>query len=192
MDIFSRNASGIDFLWAFPKDRGPRIRLLDNRWFRRQVHGGRLSEPLRGISHGGFSLSLESLVDHEITRRSWVEECFPDPGSTYDVVWHNKLAVIPVGNGDYIAIDLSSAHHGEIVYLSHDEGEGHGYVLGSDFADFLRRWTPLGCCGPEDWQWFPFTSGRTSMLEPEGDLADSWREILGLVKSDKGYRLADR
>jgi hypothetical protein len=114
----------------------------------------------------------KQLSTTKLARRDWVEQCFPDPGAAYDAVWHDKLAVIAVGNGDYIGIDLADARHGEVVYLSHDYGEGHGYVLGADFTDFLRRWTPLGCPGPEDWQWLPFTSGKTSMLKSDGGLAD--------------------
>ena len=72
------------------------------------------------------------MQDHEVSRREWVEKCFPDPDSAYDAVWHSKLAVIPVRNGDYIGIDLRDGHYGEVVYLSHDDGSGHGYVLGAD------------------------------------------------------------
>jgi len=53
-------------------------------------------------------------------------------------------------------------------------------VLGADLIDFLRRWTPLGCPGPEDWQWLPFTSKGTTMLDPDGEAARAWRETLGL------------
>jgi hypothetical protein len=159
--LFLQCASGIDFLWQLPLDF-------------------RFPEPFRGIFSGGFAVSLAQLSSHELARREWVKECFPDPGSAYDAVWHDKLAVIEVRNGDYIGIDLADAHHGEVVYLSHDDGEGHGYVLGADFTDFLRRWTPLGCPGPEDWQWLPFTSGKTSMLKSDGGLADEWRKTLGL------------
>ena len=80
--------------------------------------------------------------------QSQITECYSDPSSDYDAIWYSKLAVIPVNNGDYIAIDLGDDHYGEVVYLSHDDGGGHGYVLGADFADFLRRWTPLGCPVP--------------------------------------------
>jgi len=161
--VFLQCASSIDFLWQLP-------------------HDFPLPEAFRGIFSGGLSLSLGSLRDHELSRREWVQTCFPDPDSPYDAVWHNKLAVIEVRNGDYIGIDLGDGHHGEVVYLSHDDGEGHGYVLGADFADFLRRWTPLGCPGPEDWQWLAFTSGRTSMLKSDGDVADQWRKTLGLER----------
>jgi cell wall assembly regulator SMI1 len=160
---FLQCASSVDFLWQLPKDfQSP--------------------EPFSVIFSGGFSLSLGALHDHELSRRKWVQTCFPDPDSPDDAVWHNKLAVIKVRNGDYIGIDLGEGHQGEVVYLSHEdgEGEGHGYVLGADFADFLRRWTPLGCPGPEDWQWLPFTSDRTSMLKSDGEVADRWRTTLGL------------
>ncbi len=159
-DFFLQCASEVDFLWQLPR---------------------KLPEPFEDIFSGGFSLSLQSLQDHELSRRGWIEHCFPDPDSEYDAVWHNKLAVIPIRNGDYIGIDLNDGHHGEVVYLSHDEGAGHGYVLGADFTDFLRRWAPLGCPGPEDWQWLPFVSGPTSMLEPHGAMSDQWRKTLGLT-----------
>jgi hypothetical protein len=68
----------------------------------------------------------------------------------------------------------------QLLPTGHDDGSGHGCVLGVDLIDFLRRWTPLGCPGPEDWQRLPFTSGGTSMLEPDGEIAGRWRKMLGL------------
>jgi cell wall assembly regulator SMI1 len=159
--VFLTCTSGIDFRWQLPRGfEGP--------------------EPFHGIFSGGFSLSLESLQEQEHIRREMAEGCFRDRNSPYDVVWHDKLAVMPVPNGDIIGIDLAEGHYGQVVYLSHDDGQGHGFVLGADFIDFLRRWTPLGCPGPEDWQWLPFTSDSTSMLEPESEVADRWRKLLGL------------
>lgn len=40
--------------------------------------------------------------------------------------------------------------------------------------------SPLGCPGPEDWQWLPFTSKGTTMLDPDGEAARAWRETVGL------------
>src|SRR5262245_41924230 len=75
--VFLQCASSIDFLWQLP-------------------HDFPLPEAFRGIFSGGLSLSLGSLRDHELSRREWVQTCFPDPDSPYDAVWHNKLAVIEV------------------------------------------------------------------------------------------------
>jgi hypothetical protein len=57
-----------------------------------------------------------------------------------------------VGNEDLLALDLADATRGAVVYLSHDDDEGHGYKLAPDFADLVRRWMPLACTGSEDWQ----------------------------------------
>lgn len=89
---------------------------------------------------------------------------FPNANDPYDVVWHNKAAFYDVGNGDYLAFDLAEAQHGSVVYLSHDDGQGHGYVLAADFADLLERWVPIACTGGEDWQWLPFTAAPTTLL----------------------------
>lgn len=152
-------------------------RSVDFRW--QLPHDFLLPEQFRELFCGGFSLSLEALPEHERGRFGG-EQTFPNPNDPYDVVWHQKLGVIPVMNGDYLGIDLRAGHQGEIVYLSHDDGSGHGHVLGADLIDFLRRWTPLGCPGPEDWQWLPFTSKGTTMLDPDGEAARAWRETLGL------------
>lgn len=85
-----------------------------------------------------------------------------------------------VPNGDYIAFDLCSSLEAPVVYLSHDGGEGHGYVLGNSFQEFIEQWSLLGCPGNEDWQMMPFISSPTSGLEPYGENAEHWREWFGL------------
>ena len=42
-----------------------------------------------------------------------------------------------VGNGDYLAIELEKENYGKIAYLSHDDGDGHGYYLANNFKDLL-------------------------------------------------------
>src|SRR5262245_55408875 len=158
--LFLECARKVDFRWQLPDEF-------------------RVSR-FRGLFGGGFSLCLNAMPEHATNMRGWVEGCFRNPDDPYDAVWHQKLGVIPVMNGDYIGIDLRPEHLGKVVYLSHDDGEGHGCVLGADMLDFLRRWTRLGCPGPEDWQWLPFTSSKTSMLDPDGEAAREWRRTLGL------------
>ena len=67
-----------------------------------------------------------------------------------------------------------------MVYLSHDDGEGHGHVLANDAIDLVQRWTRLACVGGEDWQWLPFKPGKDLALAPECANADQWRQLLGL------------
>ena len=78
-------------------------------------------------------------------------------------------------NGDILAFDPT----GKVVYLSHDDEEGHGWVMASSFTELLRRWLPLGCPGPEDWQWLPFASGPESGISVECDAAKQWLEFIG-------------
>ncbi len=106
--------------------------------------------------------------------------CFPNAEDPYDRVWHNKLPFIHVPNGDLIALDLNRLPTAPIVYLSHDDGEGHDFTLGNDFIDFVDRWTMLGCPGSEDWQMLPFITSPTTGLEPHSTNASAWREWFGL------------
>lgn len=109
-------------------------------------------------------------------------EVFPDVNNEYDSVWHNKLGLMEVGNGDYIAFDLSVPNDPPVVYLSHDDGEGHGYILGKNFIDFMNRWTRIGCVGCEDWQLLPFIEGAESGILPDCENAIKWREYLGVPR----------
>ncbi len=110
-----------------------------------------------------------------------MEVCFPDITNDYDRVWHNKLAFQEVGNGDLIAVDLHPEQAGKIVYLSHDDGEGHGLVLAASFRDFIERWVQLACTGGEDWQWLPFINEGIEGLDPAGVNAGVWRALLKIA-----------
>lgn len=135
--------------------------------------------PFKGIFCGDFGWSLGDLVSLEEDRKNWVRECFSNENDPYDRVWHHKLALHAVGNGDYLALDLTQ-ERGPLVYLSHDDGEGHGYVLGIDFESALTQWTKLGCVGSEDWQWIPFVQGAESGLDADCENARRWRDWFGL------------
>lgn len=123
---------------------------------------------------------LSLLIQLEESRKLWVTECFPDIKDAYDAVWHNKLAFMEVGNGDLLALDTAREDGSPVIYLSHDDGEGHGYRLGNDFEDFINRWSMLGCPGPEDWQMWPFFDSSQSGLQPMSKHADQWRQWFGL------------
>ena len=49
------------------------------------------------------------------------------------------MGFMNVPNGDVIAFDMKESEiNPSVVYLSHDDGEGHGYILGKDFNTYLE------------------------------------------------------
>lgn len=136
-----------------------------------------IEPPFRGIFSGECRWSLQSLPSLLESHRSWLKECFNDPSNPYAAVWHDKLPFLQVGNGDFVTIDLSND---TVVYLSHDDGEGHGFRLGADFEDYVDRSCRLGCVGTEDWQWIHFTTGSESFLLPDSENGKSWQRWFGL------------
>lgn len=151
-------ASSFDLSWYLPDEREP---------------------PFKGIFSGRLSWDVARIVSLEEARKEWIRVCFPDENEPYDRVWHRKLATQDVPNGDMLGLDLAIAE-APLVYLSHDDGEGHGFALGTNFEDAIARWLKLGCVGAEDWQWLPFVGGRDSGLEPEGERARRWRDWFGI------------
>lgn len=139
----------------------------------------KLPTEFREIFAGDIHWSLEKLVEIEESRKSWVRECFPNPHDPYDQHWHNKLAFHDVGNGDQLAIDLAEENLGAIVYLSHDDGEGHGFNLADSFEDLIQRWSLIGGVGSEDWQWLPFYDQRAAAINPHGQAAQRFRKVIG-------------
>jgi len=140
----------------------------------------RLPEPFKSNFSGDLHWSLDYTRQFNRDKQGWIDTVFKSAANTYDSVWHNKLAFYEVGNGDYIAMSLARDGYGEIVYLSHDDGAGHGYVLADSFADLLERWVPLACPGGEDWQWLPFVTGQTDRIDPKCQNARDWRRLLTL------------
>lgn len=139
-----------------------------------------LPDQYRGIFGGMPNWSLRHLVQFEEYRKGWVEQVFPNPEDDYDKVWHNKLAFLEAGNGDYFAFDLSEGGAHRIVYLSHDDGEGHGYIIANDFMELLDRWSRICFVGAEDWQWLPFVQSPESGILPDSDPAMEFRRLLGI------------
>jgi hypothetical protein len=119
----------------------------------------RFDPPFHQCFRGDLHWSVEETAVAELARREWVAEAFPDASDPYDRVWHGKLAFFEVGNGDYVALDIEGDDPDRVVYLSHDDGEGHGHVLADDVIDLVERWAPLAFVGGEDWQWLHFTTG---------------------------------
>ena len=148
------------------------------RWF--APEGTDFPEPFRSNFCGDLHWSVSFTEQFDSAKNEWISKVFSDPSDSYSVVWHNKLAFYEVGNGDYLSIDLSPDGYEQIVYLSHDDGEGHGHVLAANVLDLLDRWVPVACTGGEDWQWLAFTQNKASPIDPTGDAAKKWRWILGI------------
>ena len=123
-------SANCEFKWFLPKDFS-------------------LPYELRGIFRGEIHWGLKHIVPFNDSKAGWKREVFNNPDDEYDKVWHNKFVFQEVGNGDYLSIDLSPGHYGKIIYLSHDDGEGHGYVMANSFSELLKNWTQIGCVGGE-------------------------------------------
>lgn len=67
-----------------------------------------------------------------------------------------------------MAQHLSVPDDPPVVYLSHEDGDLHGYRLGHNFIDFIDKWTQIGCPGLKDWQLEPFIESETSTINPNG------------------------
>jgi cell wall assembly regulator SMI1 len=135
-------------------------------------------EPFSSIFSGDLHWSIHLIKQFNDDKNSWVKEVFPDVTNSYDAVWHNKLAFYEVGNGDYLTIDLNPESYEQIVYLSHDDGEGHGHVIAENFQELIRRWVPLACPGGEAWQWLPFANDLTTPIDPTCPNAKTWSKLL--------------
>lgn len=140
-----------------------------------------LPDALNQIFSGELHWSIDFILKFNQSKDRWIKEVFPDPENEYDKVWHHKFVFQEVGNGDYISIGLSKETYGKIIYLSHDDGEGHGYVMADSFTELLNNWTQLGCVGGEDWQWLPFCKGKRSGIDPNSSNALLWRQTIGLT-----------
>ena len=156
-------------------------RHVEFRWF--SPNEVDFPKPFQSNFGGDLHWSVEFTKQFDADKNSWISEVFSNPEDPYDSIWHNKLAFFGVGNGDYLALDLSPERYEEVVYLSHDDGEGHGYTLAQNVMDLLSRWVPVACTGGEDWQWLPFTNSRQSPIDPDGAEAGRWRWILGIAET---------
>ncbi len=92
-----------------------------------------------------------------------------------------------VGNGDLLAFNEKE----QVIYLSHDDGDGHGYVLANSFNELLDNWSKLGCPGAEDWQWIPFTNEMKTPIDPDCKNVIKWKSLIGIIESDYSVNDAD-
>jgi cell wall assembly regulator SMI1 len=159
--VLTTVASRVEFNWYAPTDRT-------------------FPEPFDEIFAGHLVWSLEALPELMGAARGWMRYACPDREDPYQRVWYDKLPVMDVGNGDYVALDLDPDEHGRVVYVSHDGGEGHGHVMAASFEDLLIRWIPLACPGAVDVLWWPFRAESDGRIDPSSETARQWIALLGL------------
>ena len=111
----------------------------------------------RWANWGRVHWSVAEVLTAEQHRRRWIEEVFARPDDPYDAVWQGAFGLMVLPNDDVIGVEVSSGH---VVYLSHDDDEAHGALLGTTVIDFVRRWTWMGCPGPDGLPWEQFTGAE--------------------------------
>jgi hypothetical protein len=100
------------------------------------------------------------------------------PAEFKDVLTHFSSTVfIFVGNGDYVAFDMT---HGDqncpVIYLDHEGGDFNGCRLGLNFVDFITRWSNLGC--PDPLILYLFHDPGRNLLMDSGEIAENWKRWL--------------
>lgn len=141
----------------------------------------KLPYEFRNIFSGRIKWDLHSLPQLKDEIEHWKEWVYPDEADEDDLIWHNKLAFCSVGNGDYLAFDLTDEADAPVIYLNHEKGEGHGYKLADNFVELLENWSRLAFVGEEDSQWLPFTEHSASGLIPDGETAKRFRDWLNIT-----------
>lgn len=116
------------------------------------------------VSSAYIFISLKEIYDAECSRRKWVEDVFFDIEDSYSRKWHHKLGITSLINGDIIAMDLEKKEH-PIIYLSHDDGDGHGYILGRTFNKYVEAVIELGGCGTEEDEFLQFCKDGISGID---------------------------
>lgn len=154
-------------------------------WFLSDAMSKSIPDELQGVFSGYLHWGLHWIKLFNENKNESIEFLFADPNDSYNKIWHNKFVFLDTGCGDYIAIDLATDSIGKIVYLSHDDSEGHGVILANSFYEFIEKWVDLGCVGAEDWQWMKFVEDKTSGLNTTCENAVMWKKIVGLSNIDK-------
>ena len=82
--------------------------------------------------------------------------------------WNSAVEIIPVGNGDAVALDLlTDPENPPVVYMDHETAETHR--LAASFDEFIEAWFSLGCVGPESWILRHFMTDNGEPLPPDTD-----------------------
>ena len=157
--ILSEYSSGVDLFWQTQNEETE----------------GEFREVFRGGGRG-YLWDFDQSEDLYEGYKGWVENCFSNPEDPYDQVWHNKVPLLRVMNGDIIGFDTSrSKANCPVIYLSHDDGDLHGYKLADNFIEFVSCWSNIGCVGTEDWQFKPFYDFDKMEITKTDPVIERWK-----------------
>lgn len=148
-------------------------------------------EKNKNLAYAGLfqlNISLSGIIDAQDNIENWINSCFKDPEDAYDKVWHNKLGIMCIGNGDVIAFDLlSDKDEPTVVYLSHDDAEEHGWILGLSFESYIINYVGIACSGLEFFATAPFITDSKTGINMMCDNAIALRKLLGLPEEYLQY-----
>jgi hypothetical protein len=136
-------------------------RRLRNLMFAGEMELWSFRVPVR--EYKGFKRWADSVADAE-------------PDSEYHQHFRNKLPIMQILNGDYIALDLKT---GVPTYLSH-EGDDRlqGKPLGKNFVDFITRWSWVGLPWSDFLPGTEFYDVRTNRLPESSPALSVWHAWL--------------
>ena len=153
---FFQNAAGsVNFSWRCP---GRTLDFYD---------GQQIVNPT-----GRLHLRLKD-VTPVVQLNGWDPEALGEDADGMRAFLENAIAFMPAGDDDHLVIDMRD---GQVKYLSRNDPDAMGAVLGPDFETFMDAWSRLGCVGPEMQQLRPFLGPEG--LDPESVNGRSFREWL--------------
>jgi SMI1 / KNR4 family (SUKH-1) len=78
--------------------------------------------------------------------------------------WQHAFRFMGPGNGDQIALDMSTdSISPPVIYLNHEEPEKQ-LRLANSFSEFIDAWFFIGCAGPENEELKPFLTENSNPL----------------------------
>jgi hypothetical protein len=141
---------------------------------------------------GARFISAAELPDRQASVRSWATEwdapadAPPRPGWE---LWHQAIPFLAVGNGDYLALQVSNGTDKQpVLYLSHDAGGGDdertAFEISPSLEQFLADWETLCYVGPEIWLLGEFLANEgKGLLQVNQPKTNLWREVM--LRSNK-------
>ncbi|MFC1224981.1 SMI1/KNR4 family protein [Pedobacter sp. BG31] len=140
-----------------------------------------LSEEFRQNFSGEIYWNLNSLAKQYANFQKWIKASLNPEYNDREAIeiteklWHDKLPLMDVSNGDIIAIGNNPS---EIVYFSHEGDIMHGKTLGDNLWNFLDFYSSIGFAGCEDWQLEPFFDYEKNIMVTEGCKVERYRKLL--------------
>lgn len=129
------------------------------------------------IYGGARFLNALDLPEHLDGNQAWAEETWIAEYPEEKAFWMNSIPIVSMGNGDYLALDISNnLDDPPIIYLSHDDESS---IIAPSFTDFLFHWEKLCYIGPEIWIIRSFRD-ENGYINSDSNNAEQLRDIFSL------------